>query len=474
MESRKYHTHRLLAICTNACLSGLLFGYNICIFNPLMESVSDSLNWGSSETFYFALFSAMLPGGAIFGSIMSETLSRKFGALKALCVSDLFAIVAAVCAGIPNTALFGVSRFSSGICIGIGAAVAPTYINYICPRELNARFGSIFELMLNVGVMLGFAFSVLQPENFDPEYWMSYWYVFIFAFQGLVALIQMTLLLTYLNYEAIYFLKRQGRTEEIHKVIQYLYHTSLLASENEDISEIIIHEQLHEDEAVDELTLKVSYKTLICSKKYSHMFRLGIMLSVLQMFTGINFITLYSVILLENIGVSIGVSRIYTASTGIVTLIACIALYWLVEKWGRKSYYIVGTAFMGLALLGCGVFSQYQVWNSYPLFVCIYIFLIGFEISHGTIMFIYLGEILSPQMMGISIAVNWICFTFLAFVYPYCIGFLGVSNTFYINAGITLLAGVYITLDMFETKDKNRQQIADKLFKYEDKQIVLN
>jgi MFS family permease len=439
-----------------------------------MESVSDSLEWGNNETFYFALFNAMLPGGAILGSIMSETLSRKFGALKALCVSDLFAIVASVCAGIPNTALFGISRFSSGICIGIGAAVAPTYVNYICPRELSVRYGSMFELMLNVGVMLGFALSLLQPENFDPENWMSYWYVFIFAFQGLVALIQMSLLLTCLNYEAIYFLKRQGRTKEIQKVIKYLYHTSILASGNEDISEIIVHEQLHEDEAADELTLKVPYMTLIFSKKYSHMFRLGIMLSVLQMFTGINFITLYSVILLENIGVSLEVSILYTATTGIVTLIECIALYWIVEKWGRKKFYILGTALMGLALLGCGVFSEYKIWNSYPLFVCIYIFLFAFEMSHGTIMFIYLGEILSPQMMGISIAVNWICFTFLAFVYPYCIEFLGVANTFYINTGITLLAVIYLSLDMFETKDKNRQQIADKLFKHEDKQIVLN
>ena len=439
-----------------------------------MESISDSLDWGNSETFYFALFNALLPAGAILGSIMSETISRKFGALKALCVSDLFAIVAGVCAGIPNTALFGISRFSSGICIGIGAAVAPTYVNYICPREVGGRYGSIFELMLNVGVMLGFALSVLQPENFDPENWMSYWYVFIFAFQSLIALIQMILILTCLNYEAIYFLKRQGRTQEIQKVIQFLYHTSIIASENEDISEIIIHVQLHEDEAADELTLRVPYKTLICSKKYSHMFRLGIMLSVFQMFTGINFITLYSVILLENIGVSLQVSRLYTASTGILTLSICIALYWLVEKYGRKKFYIVGTTLMALALLGCGVFSEYKIWNSYPLFVCIYIFLIGFEISHGTIMFVYLGEILSPQMMGISITVNWISFTLLAFVYPYCIEFLGVANTFYVNTGITLLAGIYLAFDMFETKDKSRQQIADQLFKREDKQIVLN
>jgi hypothetical protein len=77
-------------------------------------------------------------------------------------------------------------------------------------------------------------------------------------------------------------------------------------------------------------------------------------------------------------------------------------------------------------------------------------------------------------MMGISITINWISWTFLGFVYPYCIEFLGVANTFYINTGITLLAVIYLSLDMFETKDKNRQQIADKLFKHEDKQIVLN
>lgn len=474
METRKYHSNRLLAICVNACLSGFIFGYNISIFNPLMESVSDSLNWADRKTFYFALFSSILPGGAILGSIASESLSRKYGALKALCISDLFAISAAVCVFIPHTAFFGLSRLLSGFCVGLGVAVAPTYVNYICPRELNGKFGSLFELMINLGVMSGLTLSVFQPEHFESKNLMSYWYVFVFAFQGIIALIQMYLLLTYLNYEAIYFLKRQGRTQEIQKVIQFIYHTSILFPEKEDISEIILEDKLQDDEAVDELTCKVPYSTLLCSKKYSHMVRLGIMLSVLQMFTGINLITLYSVILLENLGVSLAVSRVYAATTGVVSLAANIVIYLMVDKFGRKTYYIAGTTFMGISLLGCGIFSQVNVLNPYPLFICIYVYLIGFDISHGPIMFIYIGEMLNPQMMGISIAINWICFTFLAFVYPYCIEFLGVANSFYVTTGIILFTGIYLALDMFETKDKNRQEIADRLFKRSRKQLVLN
>ena len=83
----------------------------------------------------------------------------------------------------------------------------------------------------------------------------------------------------------------------------------------------------------------------------------------------------------------------------------------------------------------------------------------------GTVMFVYFGEVMNDKIMSIAVGITWIAFMIVVFVFPFELASFGIEITLFIYAGICAVFGVYLCLDMEETKGLNRQQIHGLFFR---------
>ena len=55
------------------------------------------------------------------------------------------------------------SRFVSGLCIGINSVITPLYIGEIIPDKLQALSSAIQNTMMSLGCMVSFFFGLYMP-----------------------------------------------------------------------------------------------------------------------------------------------------------------------------------------------------------------------------------------------------------------------------------------------------------------------
>ena len=132
MESnpnKYYKPYKVWITAFHAALGSFIFSYNIGLFTSSQPCVAASLDWGDEKDTYIAVMSALLPLGALFGSLGSGYVSKYIGRRQNLIIADLIIITASVITVIPFTFCFGLGRFLSGIGIGNFSILCPLYIN---------------------------------------------------------------------------------------------------------------------------------------------------------------------------------------------------------------------------------------------------------------------------------------------------------------------------------------------------------
>ena len=202
MESKLVTTYKPTKVwlrAMNAFLGSFLLSYNIGVFTSCQPSVSSALNWGDNSDTYIAIMSSLVPLGALFGALSSGVLSKSSGRRRSIIIADLITILASIITVIPYTYSFGLGRFLSGIAIGQFSVLCPLYVNEIAPQKITGRLGGLIQPFCCSGLITAFGFALLLPTgdySSDPR--NNLW-IFMFAFQGLVAFFQILLLLVFLK-----------------------------------------------------------------------------------------------------------------------------------------------------------------------------------------------------------------------------------------------------------------------------------
>lgn len=280
--------------------------------------------------------------------------------------------------------------------------------------------------------------------------------MFMFAFQGLVALLQIIIFLLFFTKETPPWLISKNRLPEALESLKEIYYeekaqevldslqskTSLLLNKNESIT-----------------TLEFTYcEYLKCAHGTSKAMRIGLMLSIVQQFSGINAILSYATTLFGEFGSGVFISRVLTLANGFVNFSSTFCLMRVIDRYGRKWTLILGTLTMGLCLATMGVFYQLQVFYVFP-FLVVQLYVACFGLSIGPICWIYSGEILSSRGMSICAAVNWFSAFVVILIFPFMVEAVGLSFTFWVFAGVNALGCVYFGFDMVETKGMMKHEI---------------
>lgn len=193
-------------------------------------------------------------------------------------------------------------------------------------------------------------------------------------------------------------------------------------------------------------------------------------------FVGSNAINYYSPRIFSSIGITGSSTKLFSTGVyGIVRLVAVIiAMYFVVDKIGRRKMLMGGAVVMGFSMWFIGAYvkvanpeeSSGLSAGGYASVVFIYIYAIGFCFSYAGIPWIYCAEIFPMRIrsvgMAICVATHWLLNFVIARSVPYMISDIGYG-TYFVFASFITVSIPFVFFFVPETKGLSLEDM-DRLF----------
>ena len=121
-----------------------------------------------------------------------------------------------------------------------------------------------------------------------------------------------------------------------------------------------------------------------------------------------------------------------------VSLSACVASFWTIDRFGRRTIFIYGQFFMAILLFVSGlclVLNQILV-----AFISICLFVISYQISQGSVAWLYCPEVTPDESSGFCLTAQFVFMLQLSMSFEYKLKSpLDVHGTFWFFSGMSLL-----------------------------------
>lgn len=431
-------------ICSVAALGGLLFGLDQGFIANSLETIQRHYHLGIQDAEYY---SSILAYGGIAGALLSGIFARFLGRKKSLLFAGfIFTAASALSALLPPLPVLSASRFALGFAVGIASFVVPLFLSETAPAAIRGSMGTLFQLMITIGIFLISLTNVLIARAFASSATsLPLMFLTITAFAALM------FLGGFILPESPRWLMLKGRKEQAIVVLRRTLNT-----EQEIALEIAeIEQALHgpQGSGIGIVTRGYFFKVLL----------VGVFLQVFQQLVGINMMIYYSPTIFGYAGMK-GLLAAMTVPT--VNMIFTFPAIRLVEKWGRKKLLYVGAVTMLITMISAGVafqtigsVSDAASIGSTPkavLLVSTILYIFGFAVSWGPVVWLVCSEIfpLEGREIGMTITtmVNW---TFAGLVMANALSFMqahGNASIFYVFAGFCVAAIAFVALFVPETK----------------------
>lgn len=439
-----------------AATAGLLFGLDIGVISGAQEFLKlEFIEMGHvvDDATLELIVSAML-FGATFGAINCGWISKKLGRKTTLMIAAVIFILGSLgCALAPSPTVLIWMRAFLGLAVGIASFVAPLYLSEVAPQQMRGAMVSMYQLMITIGIVVAFLSDTYFGEYATiggvlGGHWR--WMLGVLVVPAvLMALAVMTLP------RSPRWLLMVGREEEAREVL-----TKIRSLPEEIDAEI---EGIHED-------MKVPRNGMALFLENSNFRRavfLGVGLQVIQQLTGINVIMYYAPRILKEAGYASHAEQLWgTVILGLVNVFATFIAIAFVDKWGRKPIMYAGFITMGLAM-GVVGFAFKTSAPGYLAVAGLIVFLIGFAMSAGPIVWILCSEIypLNGRDFGITVSTttNWVVNGIVGMTFLKLLNTLGPSGTFFLYGGLEVIFFIFFVLFVPETKGVSLEQISANL-----------
>ena len=214
-------------------------------------------------------------------------------------------------------------------------------------------------------------------------------------------------------------------------------------------------------------SLKVAstgFKTLL-DPSLRKVMLVGFGLAVFVQLSGINTIIDYAPKIFTTAGWRLDAGLFATFGLGIVNFIFTWVSILVVDKFGRRPLYILGSSGLALTLLCLSILDFTGNFKGIAVLIIIMIYLAFFSSCIGPVFWTYMSEIFPNRIRGTALSVpvftQWIFNALVVLVFPLMLTKLQSSYTFLIifsmAAGQLLFSWAY----MKETKGKSLEEIED-------------
>lgn len=438
-------------ICLIAALGGLLFGLDQGFIANSLETIERHYHLGIEGSERYA---AILATGGIVGALLSGIFARLLGRRGSLLLAGfVFTAASVLSALLPPLPILSACRFALGFGVGIASFSVPLYLSETAPAAIRGSMGTLFQLMITIGIFLISLTNVLIASSFaSPSTSLPLMFLTVAVFAGLM------FAGAFLLPESPRWLMLRGRREKAVAVLEKTLDTR--AEIDAAITEI--------EEALR--GPKGSGFGMLTKGYFIKVLAVGVLLQMFQQLVGINMMIYYAPAIFGNAGLK-GLLSMMTVPT--VNMLFTFPAIYLVEKWGRKKLLYVGAVVMLATMVASGLVFQTIGEVSDPaligvtpkavLLVAVIVYIFGFAVSWGPVVWLVCSEVfpLEGREVGMTLTtmVNW---TFAGLVMGNALTFMhafGKASIFYVFAGFCLLAIGFVALFVPETKGLTLEQI---------------
>ena len=446
-KSRTSNKAMTFFVCFLAALAGLLFGLDIGVIAGALPFIAKDFNVTPHQQEW--IVSSMMFGAAV-GAVGSGWMSSRLGRKKSLMIGAVLFVIGSLWSAMSsNPEMLIFARVILGLAVGVASYTAPLYLSEIAPEKIRGSMISLYQLMITIGI-LG-AYLSDTAFSYTGE-WR--WMLGVITIPAALLLIGVCFLPN-----SPRWLAAKGDFRTAQRVLDRLRDTSEQAKRELD-------------EIRESLKIKQSGWSLFKdNSNFRRAVYLGVLLQVMQQFTGMNVIMYYAPKIFEIAGFTNTTEQMWgTVIVGLVNVLATFIAIGLVDRWGRKPTLKLGFLVMavGMGVLGTmlhvGIHSESA---QYFAIAMLMMFIIGFAMSAGPLIWVLCSEIqpLKGRDFGITVstATNWIANMIVGATFLTMLNTLGNANTFWVYAGLNV---VFIILTIWlipETKNVSLEHIERNL-----------
>jgi MFS transporter, SP family, sugar:H+ symporter len=460
----KPKTSYLILIAGTAALGGFLFGFDTAVINGAVGALQEAYNATSGMT-GFAVSSALL--GSALGAFFAGPLADRQGRIKTMVIASVLFTLSAIGSGIA----FGIWDFIfwralGGIAVGMASVIAPAYIAEVAPAHLRGRLGSLQQMAIVVGIFiallsdyfiaLGAGGSAEAPFWFGVSAWRwMFWSEIPPAILYGVAALMIP--------ESPRYLVAQGQDRKAADVLAKVVGGDVF-SKVEEIRQTVNMER--KPQFSDLLSRRGGLLPIVW---------VGMGLSILQQFVGINVIFYYSSILWQAVGFSERDSLLITVITGVVNIVTTFIAIASVDKFGRKPLLLLGsigmTVTLGTLALVFGNAAIDPATGNPTLtgsagiiaLLAANLYVVFFGFSWGPIVWVLLGEIFNNKIraaaLSLAASIQWIANFIVSTTFPPLLNTFGLGSAYGLYTIAAAISIFFVALSIKETKGKELEEM---------------
>ncbi|KAJ5995050.1 hypothetical protein N7481_002027 [Penicillium waksmanii] len=494
----------VFATCLFASLGCTMYGYDQGVMGPIlvMENFKNHFPYFENSTIQGWLVAALELGawaGALINGVLADRISRKYAMMVAVVI---FTLGTGLQAGAQTPAYFFAGRIIGGVGIGMFSMVIPLYQAEIAPPELRGSLVSLQQLSITIGTTIAFWLDygmqyiggvACNPEGIANPYladgtyntaqnhghtclgqktiswrlplalqiipaWILFFGMFFFPFSP------RWLMMKHRDEEALSSLSKLRRLPAADPVVR---------AEFLEIKAAVMFDEETEREAIGSGGVLAPWKALFAPNMIKRLM-VGCCTMVFQQFTGINAVLYYAPQIFGSFGFSsTKTTLLATGVTGILQIIFTLpSVLWL-DKFGRKTFLIVGAAGMFLCHIVVAIVEGLfeDKWNlneglakpqGWVAIAFIWLFAVNFAYSWGPVAWVLAQEIFpnSQRSRGVAIvaSTNWM-FNFVIGLTTKDMLDTMKYGTYIFFAVFSGLGGLFIWKFAPETKDKTLEEL---------------
>jgi len=429
----------LIFLGATAALGGLLFGFDIAIITGAGPFLAQRFQLGDLSLGW--AFSSLL-FGCVIGSTVAGRLTNRHGRRSILLwVAALFAATSIATGVAPTFLTFVLARFIGGLAVGGASILSPMYVAEVSPPYVRGRMGTLYQLSIVVGILMSYCINYLLRNTGAANWrWMF--------MTGVVP-------------SAIFFLLLLRAPE----TPRYLF---LAGREREGVAilERIAGRARAESEAVE-------IRASLAEKRHAWVDLLrpgirravvvGFVLAILVHVSGINTIIDYAPAILRSAGWKLDAALFSTFMVGLNNLVFTLVSFWVIDRYGRKPLYIVGSLGMAAALALLATAVAAGRFQGTVVLILILGYLGFFSSCIGPVFWTLVSEIFPNNIRGTAMAVpvltQWIANAVVVLFFPYAFNQIGKAITFGFLAVMAIVQAAVTWLWVPETNNKTLEEI---------------